>query len=162
MTTLADVKRALHVGARLTCTFHTNPGRIGWKRQVVKVNTVGVCLIDPTEKEPIPSYLNFPKASLMEIEGNKFRIYDPGYRELTPEEKAVVAGEPRDPVQQERDCLGDGNVMFYRRKAYYASSRFPYLHAGMGAVNGVSFDGDRIRDPKIKGKLMLEYALEGN
>lgn len=161
LRTLADVKRALYVGRKLTCTFHNNPKRIGWKRQVVKVTTVDVSMIDPTDPHPVPSHLPFPKATLMEIEGNKFRIFEPGYRDLTAQEKACVAGEPNDDVQDERDALSDGNVMFYRRKRYYEASEFPYLFR-VGAVNGLSFDGVKVRDPKVKGKLSLEYELEGN
>lgn len=160
LKTLADVKRVLQVGTRLTCTFHSNPKRIGWKRQVVKVTTVDVSMIDPTDSTSKPSHLPFPKATLMEIDGNKFRIYDSGFRDLTDAEKACIAGEPRDPVQEEHDLLGDGSTMFYRRKKYYESSAFAYLQ-GCGAVNGKSFNGEQVRDPEVKGRLVLEYELEG-
>lgn len=158
LKTLADLKRYLQVGTKMTCTFHNNPSRIGWKREVVAVSCTNVVLIDPTERDSVPSTLPLPKASLVEIEGNKFRIFEPGFRDLTNEEKACIAGEPKDPVQEERDLLGDGSTTFYRRKRYYEGSEFPYLQ-GIGAVNGMSFNGKQVRDPKVKGNLLLEYEI---
>jgi hypothetical protein len=167
MKTLADLKRALQVGKIITCIYGPR-GIKGKRREVVKVQTNAVILIDPDapgvgelRKKGKGSYLEFPKASLVEVTDKGFKIYDPGSRDLTEDEKAVIRMEPKDSTQDEIDMLVDGSVMFHRRKRYYEAMDFEYLFIGDKNRRINSHDRTKVIDSDVKGDLSLEYRFEG-
>ena len=116
------------------------------------------------------TYLEIPKASLLEYDGVNVKIFEPGIRELTPEEQKVKDDEPKDDEQFRIDMLSDGSTMFYRSQRYYKDSGMFYLfgtekeqgkrltHSQKDPVTG--FVKPMIEDDNIKGKLSIEYELK--
>ena len=156
MERLSDVKRYLKVGAVVRCTAGPKSGKL---RKVVKVQSNGILVIDPEAAEPgRGSRLDFPRASLLEVNEIGFKIYQPGSRDLTPEEKAFKENEPRDQKQAEIDMMTDTNTMYYRRLAYYRGTEFEHLFQDK---NGKRFDFNtkRVVDPAVKGDLVLAYEF---
>ena len=155
MERLSDVKRYLKVGATVRCTFGPKAGKL---RKVVKVQSNGIAFSEPGIAEVKPSWLCFPKASLLEVNETGFKIYQPGSRDLTPEEKAFKENEPRNQKQAEIDMTTDTNTMYYRRLAYYRGTVFEHLFQDK---NGKRFDFNtkRVVDPAVKGDLILAYEF---
>lgn len=82
MKTLADLKRALSLGAGIRMTsFYGNSDRknklVGVVRYVVKSNTTGVYL-NEDKTATKGSFLDWPKASLLEFDGKAIKIYQSG------------------------------------------------------------------------------------
>ena len=154
MKRLSDIKRFLQVSAVVRCTFGPKAGSL---REVVAVQTNGIYFKTESAKNG-KSWLNFPKASLLEVNETGFKIYYPGSRDLTPEERACMDNEPRDPEQEKIDMLSDSSRMYYRRMGYYKSSPFPYLFQH---ENGKSFNhqSGKVTDPTVKGDLVLVYEF---
>jgi len=156
---LADLKKKLIKGASLIMTYN-EMGRgslIGLKRYVIKTNTTGIYLNE--NKEALKgSFLDYPKASLLEFTEKGFNIYEAGYRPLTETEQEILNNTPRDQEQEERDVMTDTSVMWYRKKAYLKEKGFLYLD-GHTEEKGLRYDYNTkmIRDEKIKGKLSLSY-----
>lgn len=157
MKTLADLKR-ITLGTKIQMIFPENNSHCGKIREVTKVQTNAIKIGE--------SYLEFPRASLLEFTDNGFKIFHPGTRELTEHEKSLIRNEPRDEKQEEIDCLTDGSTMFYRRKAYYRNNNAEYLFGGdknrridSRSQRTVNVDEWRIIDSSIKGELMLEYKF---
>lgn len=161
--TLAELKRKLDVGVNLTMVYHhwNESDRVhkllNVTRPIVKKNTQGVWL----ELDGKKSFLDFPShASLVEANDKGFSMYEAGYRPLTAEEQAIKDNEPKDDKQSELDMMTDGSTMFYRRRAYYKEHNAEYLQ-GLEQQRGLYFDFNRklVRDCKIKGLKLLEYAF---
>src|ERR1044072_4603252 len=76
--TLADFKRYCILGAELTMVYHRYSDRtMPWHRKVTKVQTNGVWMIDPTDKESKESFLEWPKATDLVWDGcTRVLIYD--------------------------------------------------------------------------------------
>lgn len=153
MKTLADLKRTLTVGTRLQ--LKERYGRpVNKKRTIVQIQSNGVWLKsdEPDEFDGHGrSFLDYPKATLQEFDGETIRIFDAGERELTDAEREIIADEPRDEKQLELDMMTDTNIMFWRRKGYYKDAGMEYLQKSR---NG------RIRDNKVKGTTILWYEIE--
>lgn len=174
MKTLADLKRDLFIGSCLTLISRrgwTEGRNIGIKRYVVKKNTVGFYL-NKDKNATKGSYLDWPKASLLEYENSTIKIYQAGKRPLTNEEKSILKNEPQDQKQDGIDALSDGSIMFYRRKKYYLDhKKFYYLfgvskHRGRRLIHGTkaTIDNDTfsdwfIVDDDVKGKIGLTYNV---
>jgi hypothetical protein len=114
------------------------------------------------------TYLEIPKATLLEYDGTTVKIYEPGIRELTAEEQKIRDDEPKDDEQFRIDMLSDGNTMFYRKQRYYKETGLFYLFGtekeqGKRLTNNKGADGivkPMIEDDNIKGKLSIEYELK--
>lgn len=158
MKTLAELKRHLQVGVELTCVFASNSQRfVGKQRKIIKTQGNGIYL-EIGDGDNRGSFLEFPKASLIEVNRNGFKIFWSGKRELTEKEKSVLANRPRDPKQEEIDMLTDTNVMFWRNKQYLKEQGFDYLFVG---AKGKRLDRNdmKVIDPAIKGDLALKYKF---
>lgn len=166
--TLADLKRDLTVGVSLTLTEAPgNAGHryLGVKRYVIKTQTNGISLAaDPAAKSG--SFLDFPKASLLEYDGEMVRIYAPGRRPLTAREQAVLDNRPsRRPeyrAQVEQDCLTDGSTMYWKDREYWKTlegGAFLYLNERQGGKR-MDWNDNVIIDEAIKGDLILVYKVE--
>jgi len=159
MNTLADLKRKIVKGASLIMTYNSfgKSGLIGKKRYVVRLNTTGVYLNE--DKEAVKgSFLEYPKASLLEFTDKGFNIYEAGYRPLTDTEQEILNNVPRDKEQEERDIMTDTNVMWYKKQAYFKDKGYSYLN-GHTEEKGLKYDYNTqmIRDNNLKGKLSLSY-----
>ena len=82
MKTLAELKRYLQVGAELYMTWHilNEQGvfkyELPWLRQVSKVQTNGVWLVDPGNEATKPSFFEFPKANAIDFKGHDVLVYE--------------------------------------------------------------------------------------
>lgn len=161
MKTLADLKRLLKEGTIVKMTHGPNPKLVGKRRQVVKVQSNGIFFVDPDDNSSKKSFLEFPKASLLDFDEQGFRIFDAGLRDLTDGERACMDNEPRDAKQEEYDALSDGSTMYFRRKNYYLKSDYPWLF-GHETVRGKKyiFHEKMVRDDDIKGQLVLAYEVK--
>ncbi len=164
MKTLADLKRVLQVGKRLTCIHGPKSGA---RREVIEVQTNAIVLIDPDspnmnklKKNWNGSWLEFPKATLVEVTDKGFKMYMPGIRDLTEDEQKVIANEPRDDKQDEIDLLTDGSIMFHQRKRYYEEAGFGYLYIGDKNRRRYNRDKTKVVDSSVKGDLSLEYIFD--
>jgi len=158
MNTLADLKRKLINGASLVMTYNSfGSGLIGKARYIIKTNTTGVYLNE--DKEAVKgSFLEYPKASLLEFTDKGFNIYEAGFRPLNKEEQDILNNVPRDKEQEERDIMTDTNVMWYKKEAYLKDKGFKYLD-GNTEERGLKYDYNTqmIIDNNLKGELSLSY-----
>jgi len=79
MKTLADLKRDLVIGSTMTLISRygqTEGENIGVQRFVVKKNTVGLYL-NPDKEAKKGVFLDWPKASLLEYDGQTIKVYIP-------------------------------------------------------------------------------------
>jgi hypothetical protein len=162
MNTLADIKRKLVKGQKLkVINTKWNKNNIGKVRYVVKSNTQGIYLNEDKNAEK-GNYLEFPKASLLEITEKGFKMYCPGKRELTEKEKEIVDNQPSNREENkeiaERDLLTDGSSTFWMDKRYFKENNAEWY---WGLSRGLRFDSNdrKMIDDKIKGELSLEYEF---
>ncbi len=156
MKTLTDLKRELGTGRKLI--LKTRFGKeINEGREVVKVQLNGVWFKTDANKK---SWFDFPKASLLKIEGQAFKVYNKGRRPLTDKEKAIRDGRPVDKEQDRIDMLSDGSTMYWRKIKYYTEHGALYL-MGHKTQCGMRYDfnSGEVWDAKIRGAVVLEYVL---
>ena len=158
MKTLADLKRELRIGRK--CVLLERFGqKCEQEREVVKIQTNSWCF--KTLEKPA-TWLDIPKASLVEFDGVNIKIYNAGHRPLTSEERAIKDGWEllRNKEAEMMDALTDGSCQFYREQAYYTKHKAMYL-IGYRAERGMCFDHNSglIRDETVKGDRTLFYKL---
>lgn len=158
MNTLADLRRYLRPGRQVILAERFNEP-FNKLRTVKEIQSNGIWFIRE-ELPDKPSFLPLEKASLISIDDSGFAIHAPGYRDLTPSEQEIITNEPRDPVQEERDLMADTNIMWYRRKSYYANANAPYLFASERGKPYYDRSRGLVRDPKIKGPKELIYKFK--
>ena len=165
MKTLSDLKRFLKEGAIVKMIYSDIPKNslIGKKRKVVKVQTNGIYFVDPDDIQSKKSYLDFPKALLLEVTEKSFKIYNKGLRDLTAEEKKIRNNAPKDPEQSKIDIMTDGSTMYWREKRYYIQHNAEYL-IGNKSERGMRYDFNtkKVWDDNVKGILSLEYEFISN
>ncbi len=157
MKTLADLKRKLTPGAKVKLIL-----RFGNKMDVIKtvskIQTTGIYF--QAEGQPKPSWLGLPTASLLEITDTGFSVFLPGYRPLTPKEKAILENAPSRRPENAKQCeieaLSDGSSLFWQDKKYYADQKFPYYNTIAGEKYAYK---KGIQTNKIKGEKSLEYII---
>lgn len=157
MKTLADLKRALTPGRELTLLSRF--GReMNQTRKVVKLQTNAVVF----NVDGKTSWLTWPKASLLEFDGEYIKTYGKGTRPMTAEEQAIKDGyeKIRNMEQEKIDMLSDGSTSYYQAIRYYTEKDALYL-MGHEFQRGLKFDWNTglILDESIKGKLELVYRL---
>lgn len=165
--TLAQLKRDLQVGKTLTMTYNSIQSgnyleRLNKPRKIVKIQSNGIYLeVENTGKG---SFLELPKATLMDYNGKNLTIYETGYRDLTAEEKRIKDNEPSKRLENrqllENDSMTDGSQMYWADKRYYKELKAEHLE-GFKEVRGLYFDFNRqkIRDNSIKGEISLKYTI---
>ena len=139
------------------------------KRTIGKVQTNGFYLINQNGEE---SFLDIPKASLMEYDKDELRVYNPGFREMNDDEKAVMAEwkkiEETDDYQERAkvDLLSDGSSTFYQKKQFFGDRKMLHLMGTQQSGMKLDFfkysEGEKkcIRDEKAKGDVVLVYKVE--
>jgi hypothetical protein len=161
MQTLADLKRRMIPGVKLIIVsrFGQSVPQEMCERELVKVQTNSWCF--KTAHKPA-AWLDIPKASLLEITDNGFKIYGTGSRPLNAQEKALKDGYEaiRNRKQEEIDMLSDGSTSYYQEKAYYREHNANYL-MGHEKQRGMRycFNTGLVQDDNIKGALELEYQF---
>lgn len=168
---LTDLKRALSIGAKVTQLSYydkTEGGKIGIERFVVKIQTNGVYLSTDPNNAKGGSFLDLPKASLLDYQGDIFKIYTPGLRDLTPEEMRAWTNRPSARAENTEklrvDMISDGSQMYYQDQKYFAD--LDMRHLSFSEHKGMRLDYDRVdrnklmvRDDKVKGDCMLSYKV---
>lgn len=158
MKTLADLKRIMKIGQK--CILLERFGELkNEEREVIKAQTNAWCFKTPFKPQ---TWLEIPKASLIEFDGVFIKIYGKGKRPLTAEEKAIKDGyeKIRNRKQEEIDAMTDGSQTFWQEKRYYKEHNAEYLMGGV-TERGMRFDfnDNQVWDDNIKGKLELVYKL---
>ena len=155
MKSLADFKRDFCEGREVILVERFGKP-MGDKRVIEKVQSNSIMFRLDNDKT---SWLDYPKATLLEYDGKTAKIYRAGKRGFTEEEKRILENEPDDEEQQRIDLLSDGSVMFRRRKRYYRDLGKDYLFGHK--MEGKRRSGDKVIDDRVKGELDLVYELIG-
>lgn len=158
------------------------PRLTGW-RKISGANTN--CLIFDTP-ENTKSYLEIPKKALVEVCNDKvttapfiqtelLRIYAPAFRFPNEKEQKVLDEWERisstDDFRKRMkvDVLTDGSSTYWQEKGFFLKYDMLYLAFPSKKENHLSADYERknnglswISDPKIRGKLMMEYIISDN
>lgn len=162
MATLADLKRFLQIGQEIKLVYRNKKLDEPIPRIVTKIQTNGVYLKNPFDEKSKPSWLEFPKASLLSFDKTGIRIYTRGIRPLTQEEKEIREGyeKIRNKKQEEIDLLTDGSSSYYQETSYYKSKNAYYL-MGNTFERGMKYDYNtgQVWDDNIRGNLTLEYVF---
>lgn len=139
----------------------------GWRR-IVNSNTKNIMFQTGNRI----SYLEIPKASLVEYTDNDLKIYYAGYREPNESEKRIlkewneIASTEGYKKELEDDLYTDGSTTFYREQWFFQRHNAEYL-MGLHYQRGMKLDfcrranGDKnfIYDEKIKGEICMEYKI---
>lgn len=163
MKTLADLKRdaangkiKLELVERYGESGDEIPERLRGIRTVSKVNTVAIFLIN---NDGVESELRFGFAKLVEYDGENLTIYTSGERDLTEQERKVLA----DWQQIEDDYYQSnpyGDVYgYWKRKDYFKNCPYPWL-AGHETIRGKRYNyNGKILDNQVKGNAILKYRV---
>lgn len=145
------------------------PSRLkGW-RAIIGANTKNIFFRDGDGKR---SFLDIPKASLVEYTDGMLRIYYPGYREPNETEKRIlnewkeIANTDDYQNRLKTDLLTDGSSTFYQQKRFFKDRNAEYL-LGFETQRGMKLDFNKkangdprfICDEKIKGDIYMEYEI---
>ena len=169
MNTLADLKRKLIKGQgvkliRFKTPFDINNKNLNKVRYVVKIQSNGIYLNEDKNAEN-GSYLEFPKASLLDVGEQGFRIFEEGKRDLTEEEKKILDNEPSNRPENreiaEADAISDGSRTYWMDKRYYKEHNAEWR---WNKSRGLRLDHNdkRMWDDNIRGELSLEYEFAEN
>lgn len=161
MKTLADLKRDAAGGKikfelieRYGETGDEIPERLRGIRSVSKVNTVGITLVN---SEGLISELRFEGAKLIEYDGKSLTIYDRGERDLTEQERKILA----DWQKIEDDCYQRNpyNNTYWKKKDYFKKCPCPWLD-GYETIKGKCYNyNGKVLDNQVKGNVALKYRI---
>lgn len=137
-------------------------------REIGKVNIVGCQLINSSGEK---SFLEIPRASLVNYSDEELIIYLPGYREPYEEEEDVleewneIASSDDYKERVRIDLLTDGSSTYYQKKKFFEDKEMLYLMIKDKNGKGIEFtkrnNGDKewLADPAVKGKKVLVYKI---
>lgn len=164
MKTLADLKRDAASGKfsfemveRFGKSGEEIPTRCRGIRTVQKVNTVGIIFVTA---DGLTSSLDFPAAKLVDYDGKSLTIYERGERDLTEQERKILADWQKieDDYYRENP-YGD---TYWKRKDYFKNCPCPWL-GGYETVRGKYYNyNGKILDNQIRGKAILKYRVYEN
>lgn len=121
------------------------------------------------------SFLDYPKASLADFDGQKLKIYRAGYRKMNADEMAVmkawqeITETDEHRKQAEYDALTDTNLCYWQAKAFFEERGFDYLFYGKrkglrldsNIFRKWNYDSECILDESVRGEQIAEYELRG-
>lgn len=158
MKTLAEFKRnaasgkmSLEIIERYGKSGNDIPTRLKGIRKVAKINTVCAMLLNESGET---SELRFECASLFEYDGETLVIYEPGMREPTDQEQAVLK-HIQAIYEKNRDTYNGG---FWQVKDYVRNSPCPWMKLDK-PIKGKMFINGKVRDNAIKGNVILRYKV---
>ena len=158
--TLAEFKRecqtrqiCLELVERFGKTGSEIPARCRGVREIFQTNTVGVLLVN---SEGEKSELSYPAASLFEYNGNSIIIYERGERNLTEQEKSILAQWKS--IEEEYFRVNPCGDSFWKCKNFFETCPCPWL-SGFSTVKGKTFRNGKVIDSKIRGKAILKYIV---
>ena len=134
------------------------PESMQGKRRVCGVNTVALFLETPAFNTG-QSELRITKAGLTEYDGSTLKLYEPGYRDPTPEERAELEACQKQ-VDHAIDADPFGSSGYWAKVAFFHKSAMPWLrgdkeHQGMKYIPWK----DQVMDSHIRGNRILEYNV---
>jgi|GEM_PF-1737028 len=161
--TLADLKRdakggkiRLELVERFGKTGEDIPERLRGIREVAGVNTVAINLRNALGEE---SELRFGRASLIAYDGETLTVYNPGFRDVTSAERAVLDGAAKFKADYEREHPGWDS--YYKVLGYYSSSSCPWMRPYGDEKHGKRYDAsqDKVLDKSVRGDVILRYRV---
>lgn len=163
MKTMAQFKRDAASGKMSLELLERNgsadfPDRLKGVRKVTKANSVEITLVNQKGEG---SCMRLGRASLMEYDGDSLVMYNPGYRDLTEQETAILAEGQR--IRAEYEQRNPYGNAYWTMKDYFKNCPCPWL-AGFGTVRGKQLVYGRdekklIRDSDVKGDAVLKYHV---
>lgn len=161
MKTLADLRRdaaggkiKLELLERYGETGEAIPERCRGVRSVQKVNTVGMTLMTADGKT---SELRFGSAKTVAYDGESLTIYERGERDLTDQEKQILADWER--VQAEHLAQNPHSDAYWKKKDYFAKCPCPWL-ASWETVSGKRLmHNGKVQDNQVRGEAILRYKV---
>ncbi len=159
--TLAQLKRDAASGKirfemfeRYGETGDVIPERCRGIRTVEKVNNVAIMLKTADGKT---SELRFDSAKLVEYDGETLTIFERGERDLTEQEKAILAEWER--IQAEYEARNPYSDSYWKKKDYFSKCPCPWL-AGWEFVRGKKYNyNGKVIDNQVRGKAILKYRI---
>lgn len=168
MKTLADLKRDAKAGnieGELVFRMGSTDiiERLRGRRKIIDANSVGITFLNNDGKK---SELRIERAALLEYAGDKLTVFNPGYRELSDEEKAVMTAweainnTPQYQEQSRIDALSDGSSTYYQKKSFFEKRGKLYL-MGYDEQAGLKYDHNtgKVRDKSIRGDIQMQYNI---
>lgn len=159
--TLAELKRnaaqgnmSLELIERYGDTGDALPILLRGVRKVIKVNSVGLSMLC---SDGHSSEMRFKSAKLVEYDGDTLTIYEAGQRDLTEQEKQILAEWER--IQAEYIARNPYSDTYWKKKDYFAKCPCPWL-AGFETVRGkyYMYNG-KVRDNQVRGGVILRYKV---
>ena len=137
MKNLAELKRTLKIGTKIkTLNKIVKTNTVGTIRTINKVNTTGFYMNG--------CFLEYPQnKNLIEFDGNKFKIYQPNFRQLNEEEKAIFR-------EYKNNCYTKNAYQDYCKKLKKINKLY---------LKKAYFENDSIYCPYEKGTLIGEYEI---
>ena len=136
------------------------PEKLRGIRRVVGANTVALHL---QNNDGNISELQVKCASLVEYDADTLVVYEAGLRDLTDEERTILAEWKR--IEDEHIKQNPFGDTYWKRKNYFATCTCPWLDGG-DAVRGKRLEyvceTPKIRDNSIKGEAILKYRVYFN
>lgn len=161
MKTLADFKRdaasgkiKLEMVERFGKTGEEIPERCRGIRVIQSVNTVEIML---ETADGLTSSLDFPPAKLIEYDGKSLIIYERGERDLTEQERKILADWQKiEDDYYKQNPYGDA---YWKKKDYFKKCPCPWL-AGYETVKGKYYNHNgKILDNQVRGNAILKYNV---
>lgn len=147
------------------------PEKLKGLREVCKVNTVGCKLINSSGEE---SYLDIPRANLVDYTDDELIIYNPGHRELNDKEKEILSdwndiANGSDFVDRAMyDALSDGSSTYWQQKHFFEDRGALYLMQDDGSGKRIDYNKTNegnpkcLVDPAVRGERILVYKVIQN
>ena len=164
MKTLADFKRDAASG-KIKLELIERFGKTGAEiqersrgiRRIKSVNTVGITLETADGSDSI---LNFPPAKLIEYDGKTVTIYARGERDLTEQERKILADWRK--IEADYYKQVPNGDSYWKRKDYFKSCPCPWL-AGYETVRGKSYNyNGKVLDNQVRGDAILKYNVHAH
>ena len=157
--TLAQLKRDANSGClvlemmeRFGDTGEQIPERLRGKRPVTRSNSVGIFLRNVSGEE---SELRLDNAKLTEYTGDELVIYSAGYRDVTPQEQAVLDGANR--IRKERAGRYDSG--YWDAKKYIRESACPWMNGEMVCGKKYYPYNGKVLDYAVRGDVAIRYKV---
>ena len=159
--TLAQFKRdaasgkiKLELVERYGKTGEEIPERIRGIRTVSRINIVAIFLAN---ENGVESELRFDSAKLIEYDGKSLTIYERGERDLTEQEKKILADWQK--IEDEYSKQNPYGNAYWKEKDYFKRYPCPWL-SGYETVRGKYYNyKGKILDSQIRGNAILKYNV---
>lgn len=130
------------------------PERYRGIRAIQSVNTVEIML---ETADGLTSSLDFPPAKLIEYDGKSLTIYESGERDLTEQERKILADWQK--IEDDYYKQNPHGDAYWKKKDYFKKCPCPWL-AGYEPVKGKYYNyNGKILDNQVRGNAILKYNV---